>query len=119
MIIMEVIKLKEETDHQIPKSDLAKESALSLHQIYGKLINVDFPTPLNNNCYVLRPKGYIGQIPVLDDLLIRIRPKVPIKNVFGMLEHAYKLKSFKFIEGIVDVDSLDDVFERLGVCPSN
>lgn len=113
MIIMEVIKLKEETDHLIPKTDLAKESALSLNQIYGKLINVDFPTPLNNNCYVLRPKGYIGQIPVLDDLLIRIRPKVPIKNVFGMLEHAYKLKSFKFIEGIVDVDSLDDVFERL------
>ncbi len=68
---------------------------------------------LNNRSYVLRSKGYVGQIPITDDLLLRIHPKVPIDNLFRMLEYAYNLESFDFLEGHISVESIDDLFERL------
>ena len=63
--------------------------------------------------YDLRAKGYIGQIRIGTDEFVRVSPKVSVRNLFGMLEVAYHLKSFKFGEGIVDVDALNELYEQL------
>jgi len=106
-----VIELEEEIARSIPSTEFDEETALALDQ--GSHIEVDFPSPKNDQCYVLRSKGYIGQIPVSDDILIRISPKVPVQNLFRMLEYAYDLKSFQLLEGLTTADSLDDLFENL------
>jgi 5-methylcytosine-specific restriction enzyme subunit McrC len=74
---------------------------------------VSFPTILTDNCYALRPSSYVGQLPISSDLLIRIAPKIPIANIFGMLEYAYNLTSFKLLDDVVDVAVIEDLFERL------
>jgi 5-methylcytosine-specific restriction enzyme subunit McrC len=110
---MNVFPLKEEQPLYIPKKDFDEATALRLHQEHRERIGIEFPNPLNDHCYVLRSKGCIGQIPISDDSLLQILPKVPIVNLFRMLEYAYNLKSFKFLEGITGVDSLNDLFEYL------
>ena len=110
---MQVFELQEEENFFIPQADFEQASALTLHRLHSNRISIEFPSPLNDQCYVLRSKGCIGQIPVSEDVLLRIRSKVPVANVFRMLEYAYNLKSFNFLEGQVSIESLDDVFERL------
>ena len=62
--------------------------------------------------YILRSKGYIGYIPVNENYILKIRPKVGVKNVFRMLEYTYKLKSFELLKGLTNVESTEDFFER-------
>jgi len=107
-----VIELEEEIARSIPSTEFDEATALALY--HGSHIAVEFPNLLNDQCYVLRSQGYVGQIPVAEDsILIRISPKVPILNLFRMLEYAYDLKSFLLLEGKTTVDSLDDLFEIL------
>jgi 5-methylcytosine-specific restriction enzyme subunit McrC len=68
--------------------ELTQEEALVVHKRFSAQVTVSFPTILTNNCYALRPSGYVGQLPISNDLLIRIAPKIPIANIFGMLEYA-------------------------------
>lgn len=110
---MNVIALEEEQPLEIPRSDFDEATALRLHQTHGERINIEFPSPLNNYRYVLQSKGCVGQIPISHEKLLQILPKVPIANLFRMLEYAYNLKSFRFMEGITGVDSLNDLFEHL------
>jgi len=110
---MDVLSLEEEQPLEIPEKDFDEATALRLHQVYGERIKIEFPSPLNNHCYVLQSKGCIGQIPVSDDKLLQILPKVPIVNLFRMLEYAYNLKSFRFLDGVTGVNSLNDLFENL------
>jgi 5-methylcytosine-specific restriction enzyme subunit McrC len=110
---MQLITIEEEKESKIPRTDIDENLIVSLHRHHKERIDIAFPTLLNDYCYVLRSKGCVGQIPISDDTTLRIIPKVPISNIFGMLEYAYDLKSFQFLEGITDVESLADLFENL------
>jgi len=110
---MRVIELTEETPRMLAPAELSQEEALVVHKRFGAQVAVSFPTVLTENRFELRPSGYVGQLPISSDLLIRIAPKIPIANIFGMLEYAYNLKSFKLFEGVVDVAVIEDLFERL------
>jgi 5-methylcytosine-specific restriction enzyme subunit McrC len=54
-----------------------------------------------------------GEIPIGDNLLVRVSPKVPVGNLFRMLETAYNLRSFRLFDGEVQIESLEDVYERI------
>jgi len=108
-----ILHLEEETERRLPRDDLAEALALTIHQSFRKYFSIEFPSPANDHCYVLQPSGYIGQIPVSQDLLIRLSPKVPVANVFRMLEYAYNLKSFHFFDGMTRVNTIDDLYCRL------
>ncbi len=106
------LELTEETDTTLAPHELSEEEAKRLHERFGSKIVVDFPTAIRSH-YILRPGGWIGQIALSPDLVVVIRPKVPIQNVFGMLEYAYNLKSFEILPGVAGADSIDDLFEKL------
>lgn len=87
-----------------------------LWQSYGnstKIVTVEFPTPITGNQWRLTSQGWVGYLPVSSELGIRLQPKVKLENLFGMLEVAYQLKSFRFLEGWNHCDVLDDFYERL------
>ena len=92
---------------------LLDKEALALNRS-GKF-DVDPPSVLfNGYTYGLRSRGWIGQIPITDDLLVRISPKVPVGNLlFRMLEVAYNLRSFRLFDGEIQIESLEDVYERI------
>ncbi|XZN90829.1 MAG: McrC family protein [Microcoleus sp.] len=83
-----------------------------IHQNYGKEIDIEFPNRKTKDQWELKSKGRVGNIPITPDFHIAIRPKVPINNLFGMLEYAYNLK-IKFPQGSIQCQSLKQIYERL------
>lgn len=69
--------------------------------------------PGSELAYELLATNICGQVFVGDDFLLRVRPKVAVGNLFRMLELVYGLKSFKFGDGLVDIEALADLYERM------
>ncbi len=85
-----------------------------LYRQHGAQVNVEFPSPKTHNQWTLTSQGWVGYIPLDDVLSLRLEPKVPLHNLFGMLEYAYRLKSFQFLDAdLMQSDSLEAFYERL------
>lgn len=94
-------------------SEIPVELGELLWRNYSDQVEVDFPTPKTNNQWKLISQGWAGYIPLTQELGLSLRPKVPIANLFGMLEYAYRLKSFKILPGLMKCDSLEEFYEQL------
>jgi len=105
--------LEEEEVCRLPEEELSPEEAVLLHRAYGKQIDIDFPSPLNQGNYRLRSRGYVGQFPVGRQLLLHVRPKVSLQSLFGMVEYAYQLRFLHLRDGSVLSGSIGEVFEHL------
>ena len=79
----------------------------------ARIAKLEFPNPLNGGQFVLEPLNVIGLIPLSRRTMVRITPKIPIANLFGMMERVYDLPSLRFDDGLGRVESIDDVFSRL------
>jgi 5-methylcytosine-specific restriction enzyme subunit McrC len=82
-------------------------------QRYGDKVAVEFPSPKTGGLWRLTSQGWAGYLPLARERGIALRPRVDIANLFRMLEYAWRLKSFRFLEGLIGCDSLDDFYERL------
>ena len=109
------IDLVEYESTELDRTELSDELAGVLWPHYAAQINVDFPSPKTANRWVLRPQGWVGQIPISRELILRLNPKTEIRNIFRMFEYAYRLRQFLMPEGIIETGALEDVFESLAV----
>ena len=109
---MPEIKLKEQSERVFNLKELDEKVAIEISENYHDKITVQFPTPIYQN-YTLRPGGFIGHISLSDDTIIHIEPKVPISNIFLMLEYAYDLKSFQLLERTVKLNDIEQLYEIL------
>ncbi|MBB6451047.1 5-methylcytosine-specific restriction enzyme subunit McrC [Geomicrobium halophilum] len=82
---------------------------------YTDQISVEFPSPKTDGKWKLTPQGWVGFLPLSKEEGIQLRPKVPLANLFQMLEYAYQLKSFHFLDGSVQSETVQKLFERLAV----
>ncbi len=80
---------------------------------YGAQIAVEFPSPKTDNQWRLTPQGWVGHIPLTPEFHFALQPKVPLGNLFRMLEYAYQLKGFHLLEGLAACQSLEEFYERL------
>jgi 5-methylcytosine-specific restriction enzyme subunit McrC len=108
----QVIEITEYQSKYFNNYEISEEWGIALLK-YRKEIDVEFPTPKTANKWKLTAKGWVGYIPVNSDFGLKINPKVPIKNLFGMLEYAYNLKSFKFLQGLMNCESVEDFYNEL------
>jgi 5-methylcytosine-specific restriction enzyme subunit McrC len=88
------IELGEYASTELDAKALSEESAIALWRTYAAQILVDFPSPKTGNKWILTPQGWVGQIPIAPNLVLRLNPKTKIQNIFGMLEYAYRLRQF-------------------------
>jgi 5-methylcytosine-specific restriction enzyme subunit McrC len=91
------------------------EVGMRLDRLYGAQVHVEPPTFLTDERWRLTSRGWVGSIPLTPDLVLTLRPKVPVRNVFEMLAYAHRLRTFRFLDGLVDVASLPGFYERLVV----
>jgi 5-methylcytosine-specific restriction enzyme subunit McrC len=105
------LDLREEEVGRFPRAMLLDAEVLAL--IRSDKFDVEPASPFNDYTYGLRSRGWVGQIPVGEDLLVRVSPKVPVANLFRMLEVAYNLRSFRLFDGEIQIESLEDVYERI------
>ena len=85
----------------------------SLWRDYGEQVGVDFPSPKTDGQWRLTSRGWVGYIPLTPQLGFSLQPKVSLGNLFRMLEYAYRLQSFRFLDDLMGCQSLEEFYERL------
>lgn len=108
-----VIELVEYIPVLLAQSEIPDAVGEALWRNYEKQVAVDFPSPKTGYRWQLTARGWVGHIPLTPDFHLALRPKAQVGNILGMLEYAYNLKSFRFLEGLFDCQTLEDFYERL------
>ena len=111
---LRIIELPEYDARSFTQEEIPEDLARELHGLFGSQVAVEPPSFLNNNSWRLTSQGWVGYIPLTDDFHISLVPKVPIRNLFGMLEYAYRL-DFKILEGLADSEAIAELYERLAL----
>ena len=99
--------------------ELSEEDARRIFIQFGDKVSVEWPTPKTDDRWQLTSLGWVGFIPIGQNSGISLKPKVPLQNLFKMLEYAYDLESIKFLEGVYDCESIRDFYERLAKILAN
>lgn len=108
-----IIEINEYEEKYFLKDEISELVGIDLYKKYKNQLEIDFPSYRTGNQWRLKAKGWVGYIPINYNISLKLNPKVPIKNIFGMFEYAYNLKSFKFLEGIIHCDSINDFYSQL------
>ncbi|MBN1460435.1 MAG: restriction endonuclease [Armatimonadetes bacterium] len=105
------IALTEYQPQAVPRAELPEAVARRLVDNYGTKVVLE--TPPFENDWRLTARGWIGWLPLGPDLVLHLRPRVPLANLFGMLEYAYRLKGLEILPDVVPSGSLAEFFQSL------
>lgn len=114
VIPTEEIRLRERTRTELPRDDLPQEVGEFLWRKYGDKVEVEFPSPKTGDHWWLTPGDWVGFVPIDRDLGVAFLPKVPIRNLFRMLEYAYRL-DLLLPGGLTNAETLTEFYERLAL----
>lgn len=92
---------------------LAPEPSLRIWRRYGRQIQVEFPSPQTEGGWRLTSQGWVGLAPVTPALTLAIAPRVPVSNLFAMLDYAWDLRSFHLLDGLAAGATVGDAVARL------
>ncbi|MBD2561739.1 MULTISPECIES: McrC family protein [Nostoc] len=110
---LRIIEITEYENKSFTLDEIPYSAGVELYEKYKTQVDIEFPTYTTKGYWKLKAKGWVGYIPVTPKLHLKINPKVPIQNLFGMLEYAYNLKGFRFLEGLMNCESLEDFYKNL------
>ena len=96
----------------LDRGSIPESVGQKIYHNYRKEIKIEFPNFKTGYKWELTSKGRVGNIPITPEFHIVIRPKVPINNIFGMLDYAYNLK-IKFPQGSIKCQFLEQIYETL------
>ena len=108
----QIIELEEYRTCCLPADQLPEPVGRRIWELYSDKITVEPPTFQTEHQWRLRSEGWVGNVPVDENIHILIHPKVELGNLFKMLEYAYKVP-FLSDGNLVNADSLQDFYERL------
>lgn len=112
---LRIVELREYENQSFPKTAFSEEEMETLYANYEAQVQVDPPSFMNNQSWRLKPQGWVGYLPINNNLSFSLTPKVPVSNIFRMLEYAYRLKEFRILEGMTDAQTIAEIYERLGL----
>jgi 5-methylcytosine-specific restriction enzyme subunit McrC len=107
------ITLPEFVDVYLDRIELDDEEGAEIYNRFRDRIQIDFPAPPTQWRWRLRSLGWVGLVQLGHERRLVLEPKIPLGNLFRMLEYAYRLKSFDLHRGTVESASLDDLYQRL------
>ena len=108
--------LKEFEPRSIPASAITHQDGRRLWHQYdqnGKRLLVEFPGIPTDNQWRLTNQGFAGHIALPDGPQIQLEPKVPLHNLFQLIDTAYDLNSFQWLEGWSRCATLAGYFDQL------
>jgi len=108
-----ILELTEYIPSQFDRKVISETLGETLWRKYSHHVSVEFPSPKTDGKWQLTSQGWVGFIPCSDQLAMALRPKVELSNLFRMLEYAYRLESFHFLDSLTYCNSLEEFYERL------
>ena len=113
---MKIIELTEYSPHTFDRNALPEAVAETLWRTHSAQVAVQWPTVATDQQWRLAAQGWVGFIPFkAHNLGISLLPKVPLSNLFAMLEMAYELESLQIGHDLFEAESLPDFAERLAL----
>jgi 5-methylcytosine-specific restriction enzyme subunit McrC len=109
---MHVVTLVEHVACPLPREEPSEALAEAVWRRYDKQIKVQPPTFQNGRRWHLICQGYVGCMPLDAETLLVLQPKLPLADLFGMLEYAYRLP-FEHPGELIGCGSLQELFGRL------
>lgn len=109
----DLIALEEYRPRRLQRQELPEAAGELLWSQYAKQVAVQFPSPATGGQWEITAQGWVGHIPLSPTLGITLLPKVPMHTLFGMLEYVYDQGTFRFLDGLYEAHSLDELYERL------
>lgn len=109
------IEIEEYEPKMLPRNRLSAEIGKQLWEVYKTRIQVEFPGPPTDDQWRLTSQGWIGYIPLAEDVQLFLTPKVALGNVFRMLEYAYRLNGFEILEDTFNAGSLAELYEQIAL----
>lgn len=106
------LRLTEYETITLPADDLPTEVGRRLHQQFSQQVQLVAPSILNGNQWQLTAQGWIGTIPLTRDLTLTIQPKIPLTNLFGMVQRAYQFEP-RWLDGLTEAASLEQFYDEL------
>ncbi|MBK9713363.1 MAG: restriction endonuclease [Kouleothrix sp.] len=107
------LTLQEYVPRLVSRERLSDAAGTLLWRHYADQVRVEFPSPITGGQWRLTSTGWVGYIPLEPHLGIALHPKVPLHDLFRMLEYAYDLRSFRLLDDQFDCQSLEELYERL------
>lgn len=107
-----ILALTEYETVRLPATELSPEAGKRLYQQFSPQVQVVAPSILNGQQWQLTAQGWVGTIPLTPDLTLSIQPKVPLGNLFGMVEIAYNFET-RWLEGLTQVTTLTEFYDQL------
>ncbi|NEO92045.1 MAG: restriction endonuclease, partial [Moorea sp. SIO3G5] len=83
---MRIIKLTEYQPDKIPRYQISESVIDELQQKYSNQVTVNLEYSKTGDYWQLTSQGWVGYIPLTNELSIQLQPKVPLNNLFGMLD---------------------------------
>jgi 5-methylcytosine-specific restriction enzyme subunit McrC len=108
-----VLELTEYRPLRLPAGQFPIGLGQVLLNRYADKVEIEYPTPKTQGCWQLTSQGWVGYIPLSPDLGLRLASKVPIRNLFGMLEVAYGFQGFEFLTSVANAASLQEYVTEL------
>lgn len=115
----ELIELPEYLPKNYSRSAISEDVGEIIFRQYKNQVDIEFPSPKTEWQWRLKSQGWVGYIPLTSELGLYLSPKVPLKNLFGMLEYAYRLESLKFLDGLTSCSSLEEFYEQIAKLLAN
>jgi 5-methylcytosine-specific restriction enzyme subunit McrC len=95
--------------------ELSAELTATIRDRYHDQIKIEHPWSNADGQWRLTALGWVGFIPLSSALVLALRPKVPLQNLFGMLEYAYQteLKKLDDDKALIECADLKEFYTRL------
>jgi len=109
----QTIELTEYQPATFPAEAISPVIGQALWENYGQQIEVQEPSFKTDGQWRLTAQGWVGHIPLTPTFHVALKPKIELSNLFRMWEYAYRLNSFRLLEGLIACQSLPEFYERL------
>lgn len=107
-----VIPLTEYVFKELSSDALTDQVGQLLLRDYGSFFDMDYPSPKTDNQWRLKSNGFVGYIPLTEQLAIRIEPRVSVASIFRMWEIAHHVPLHWFT-GAQAVQSIEEVYSEI------
>jgi 5-methylcytosine-specific restriction enzyme subunit McrC len=110
-----ILTLTEHETRRFARHELPDDAARRIWRDFGSQVLVEPPSFQTDDCWQLTARDWVGFIPASPGLGLALQPKVPLRNLFRMVDYAYDLGALHFLADEHPVQSLPDLYARLAV----
>ena len=110
-----ILTLAEYESISLPANALSAAQATRIWRELSKQLTLEEPSTRNGQQWRMTAQGWVGFLPMTPTLGLALQPKVPLHNLFRMLEIGWQLPMLRWGATHFRVSTLAEFYERLAL----